>query len=254
MRTRGQSEVWSSSSGGASGGGGGGGGGGEGGRGPRSSSCGIPCIIGKPTHHNQSVVCGRSVWMVTADSVGGSRGGPGRGSSAQQHNHFGLMLASLASPDNLEAAATSVSQELIDDAILNVVFEVHQSVKTGLLVLEHGSNEDQQKYLQVTTDGLDVFGQAPVKKQHECVCPNCNRNLAASRFAPHLEKCMGMGRNSSRIASRRIQNSSKENTISQGAGGSDDDDDDDWMMDNRNKRRKRDKNSPRRTKNMKVGK
>ena len=30
------------------------------------------------------------------------------------------------------------------------------------------------------------------------------------RFAPHLEKCMGMGRNSSRVASRRLANSNKE--------------------------------------------
>ena len=43
---------------------------------------------------------------------------------------------------------------------------------------------------------LDVFGQTvsttsgvpALKKQCECVCPNCQRNLAASRFAPHLEK------------------------------------------------------------------
>ena len=52
--------------------------------------------------------------------------------------------------------------------------------------------------------GLDVFGQVPVKKPQECVCPNCARTLAAIRFAPHLEKCMGMGRNSSRIASKRL--------------------------------------------------
>lgn len=45
------------------------------------------------------------------------------------------------------------------------------------------------------------------KKPAECVCPNCQRNMAASRFAPHLEKCMGMGRNSSRLASRRIATS-----------------------------------------------
>ena len=51
--------------------------------------------------------------------------------------------------------------------------------------------------------GVDVLGQAPTKKNFECVCPSCQRHLAASRFAPHLEKCMGMGRNSSRIASRR---------------------------------------------------
>ena len=55
----------------------------------------------------------------------------------------------------------------------------------------------------VDVNGLDVFGQQPVKKQVDCVCPNCSRTLAANRFTPHLEKCMGMGRNSSRIASRR---------------------------------------------------
>jgi len=54
----------------------------------------------------------------------------------------------------------------------------------------------------VDRPGVDVFGNPPAKKQLECICPHCQRNLAASRFAPHLEKCMGMGRNSSRIARR----------------------------------------------------
>lgn len=66
----------------------------------------------------------------------------------------------------------------------------------------------------VEDPGLDVFGQPPViKKFQDCICPSCNRGLAASRFAPHLEKCMGMGRNSSRIASRRIANNSKETRL-----------------------------------------
>ena len=55
----------------------------------------------------------------------------------------------------------------------------------------------------VDVNGLDVFGPQPVKKQVYCDCPNFSRTLAASSFAPHLEKCMGMGRNSSRTASRR---------------------------------------------------
>ncbi|XP_042235692.1 ataxin-7-like protein 3 isoform X2 [Homarus americanus] len=161
----------------------------------------------------------------------------------------GNILSPLASPETLEAVAQMISQELLDDTILNVVFEIHQSVKTGLMVLELGTVEEEHKFLQVNAEGLDVFGQAPIKKQHECICPSCSRNLAASRFAPHLEKCMGMGRNSSRIASRRIQNSTKENTHNH-TGGSDDDDDDDWVSDR--KRKKRDKNSPRRSKNAKI--
>ena len=52
-------------------------------------------------------------------------------------------------------------------------------------------------------------------------------SLNRRRFAPHLEKCMGMGRNSSRLASRRLATSSK-------AGNNEDDDneapgDEDWI-------------------------
>lgn len=63
----------------------------------------------------------------------------------------------------------------------------------------------------VDRQGVDVFGESctSAKKAFECVCPHCERTLVAQRFAPHLEKCMGMGRNSSRIASKRIANSGK---------------------------------------------
>ncbi len=92
---------------------------------------------------------------------------------------------------------------------------------------------------------MDIFGQVPMKKQHECVCPNCQRNLAASRFAPHLEKCMGMGRNSSRIASKRIANTSVKNNDSDGEDY-DNNADTDWSLycsDSKKTRRKKDKNS-----------
>lgn len=52
---------------------------------------------------------------------------------------------------------------------------------------------------------VDIFGNTMAKiRKLSSVCPNCTRTLAASRLAPHLEKCLGMGRNSSRVASRRI--------------------------------------------------
>ena len=77
---------------------------------------------------------------------------------------------------------------------------------------------------------------------------NEQRNMAASRFAPHLEKCMGMGRNSSRLASRRIASATREAALV-----SDEDvDDDDWNgaggADKRRRHVKKDKNSPRRKK------
>ena len=66
-------------------------------------------------------------------------------------------------------------------------------------------SEDLSLGLEIVDQpGVDIFGQVFNQwKNKECVCPNCNRSIAASRFAPHLEKCMGMGRNSSRIANRR---------------------------------------------------
>lgn len=91
--------------------------------------------------------------------------------------------------------------------------------------------------LSLDSPGLDVFGQHPVKKSQECTCPNCDRGVAACRFATHLEKCMGMGRNSSRIASRRIANNSKD-LSNYGGVMSDDDDDVDWSLTNDNKRRR----------------
>ena len=62
---------------------------------------------------------------------------------------------------------------------------------------------------------------------------------------------MGMGRNSSRIASRRIQNSSAGSQSLAAGVISDDDADDDWLAEK--KKRKRDKNSPRRSRKCIVG-
>lgn len=94
--------------------------------------------------------------------------------------------------------------------------------------------------------GLDIFGQAhtQLKKQFECICPNCQRSLAASRFAPHLEKCMGMGRNSSRIASKRIASSTGKNNDSDG-DEFDNSGDTDWNCNNepsKKHKKRKDKN------------
>lgn len=69
--------------------------------------------------------------------------------------------------------------------------------------------------VSVNQPNVDIFGQVLGKKAtFEIQCPNCKRTLAAVRFAPHLEKCMGMGRNSSRIASRRLAASAGNNSSS----------------------------------------
>lgn len=78
------------------------------------------------------------------------------------------------------------------------VFHACPVAPAGLMLVPPSSSEI------VDQPGVDIFGQVYNQwKNKECVCPNCSRSIAASRFAPHLEKCLGMGRNSSRIANRR---------------------------------------------------
>ena len=82
-------------------------------------------------------------------------------------------------------------------------------MKSGVITFLICSNDE---LVIVDRHGQDVFGESSAtvgKKAFECVCPHCDRTLVAQRFAPHLEKCMGMGRNSSRIASKRIANTGK---------------------------------------------
>lgn len=144
--------------------------------------------------------------------------------------------------------------ELIDEAILGTCFEVHRASHLGTLFLDDVDPAEEEKYKLCDQVGYDIFGisKSGSKKTIECECPNCKRTLAASRFAPHLEKCMGMGRNSSRIASQRIANSGK---LAAGECNEDEADyDADWVVGNEggssrksSKKRKADKmsNSPR---------
>ena len=147
---------------------------------------------------------------------------------AEINKHFRNYLSN---PENLESATNTLLDDIIEDAILGVVFEVHMERKTKLHEIIVGESDDE-KYKIIDALDLDIFGQAPGKKNYECICPSCNRSLAASRFAPHLEKCMGMGRNSSRLASRRIQTTANKETT---GALSDDEDDADWTVGNEKK-------------------
>lgn len=124
-----------------------------------------------------------------------------------------------------EKTAEEVYQLLLEEVFTEIVFQVEierhfeQSIQSQL-----------KKYIKEDKfphNSLDIFNNANSKETNECVCPNCGRTLGALRFAPHLEKCVGMGRSSSRIASRRIlasSNSGKEgkynDDLSDGNGNS----------------------------------
>lgn len=95
-------------------------------------------------------------------------------------------------PKNVDAGANYLLNSLIDETILGVVFEVHYACKSGVAVAVDGKPEDTKAFTITDAPDLDVFGASTTaKKTIDCVCPNCDRLVAASRFAPHLEKCMG---------------------------------------------------------------
>ncbi|KAG1960393.1 ataxin-7-like protein 3 isoform b [Pimephales promelas] len=165
---------------------------------------------------------------------------------------------SLSSMDNskMEGFAQEILSDLVEDACLGLCFEVHRAVKQGYFFLDDTDQESMKDFEIVDQPGVDIFGQVYNQwKNKECVCPNCSRSIAASRFAPHLEKCLGMGRNSSRIANRRIASGNNTNKSESDQEDNDDVNDNDWSYgaEKKAKKRKSDKNpnSPRRSKSMK---
>ncbi|KAF9333437.1 Ataxin-7-like protein 3 [Podila minutissima] len=105
-------------------------------------------------------------------------------------------LASKDSADNGGASLASLSfeilSELLDEIVLDVVSESHREVKNMRSIFVRA--------------GLDIFGQNPQSNSTQAYdCVHCQRSFPAQRYAPHLEKCLGLaGRASSRVASRRM--------------------------------------------------
>jgi hypothetical protein len=102
---------------------------------------------------------------------------------------------------------TSIYLELLDDIVLDIAFEMHRKLKLGLLCL----NCDSVYSDVIHKSGCDIFGQTAteISSSDSFECVNCKRLVVASRYAPHLEKCMGFGRNASRNASRKLANAAK---------------------------------------------
>lgn len=115
-------------------------------------------------------------------------------------------------------APEQLYKQLLEEIFTEIVFQVEIEKH-----FEHSLQTELKKYVKEdkTINQSDIFNNASSKEANECICPNCGRTLGALRFAPHLEKCVGMGRSSSRIASRRIlasSNSGKEGKYSDESG------------------------------------
>ncbi|KAI4807992.1 hypothetical protein KUCAC02_027756 [Chaenocephalus aceratus] len=150
---------------------------------------------------------------------------------------------SMSSLDNskLEGLAQDILSDLVEDACLGLCFEVHRAVKQGYFFLDDTDQESMRDFEIVDQPGLDVFGQP----KHCCLPLR-----STSGEMP------GMGRNSSRIANRRIVTGNNTNNKSESDQEDNDDvNDNDWSYgaEKKAKKRKSDKNpnSPRRSKSFK---
>ncbi|KAG0283059.1 Ataxin-7-like protein 3 [Linnemannia gamsii] len=123
-------------------------------------------------------------------------------------------------PDSTAVSLASLSFEilgdLLDEIVLDVVSEAHKDVKNMRTVCpicktKYDLMNDKQplmvvRILILVRAGQDIFGQNPQPSNSQTFdCVHCQRSFPAQRYAPHLEKCLGLaGRSSSRAASRRM--------------------------------------------------
>ncbi|CAJ0870555.1 11462_t:CDS:10 [Entrophospora sp. SA101] len=106
------------------------------------------------------------------------------------------------SPKN--ALAYSILCDLLDECTLDILLETHREAKLAASVCQLCNTECRSF---VSQPGLDIFGNNPQPNNSpptfECV--SCRRTFPSKRYAPHLEKCMGLaGRSSSRVANLRL--------------------------------------------------
>ncbi|KAF9278840.1 hypothetical protein BGZ68_008328, partial [Mortierella alpina] len=120
------------------------------------------------------------------------------------------MDKSIASKDGADPKAVSLASlsfeilgELLDELILDVAVEAHRDVKNMRSNCPICKTKCRS---YVVRPGVDIFGQNPQPNNtHQYECVHCQRSFPAQRYAPHLEKCLGLsGRTSSRTANRRM--------------------------------------------------
>ncbi|KAK3810951.1 MAG: hypothetical protein J3Q66DRAFT_57466 [Benniella sp.] len=110
-------------------------------------------------------------------------------------------------PDSGTVSTASLSfeilGELLDEIILDVASEAHRDAKCMRSTCPICKTKCRN---YVVRAGQDIFGQNPQSNStpsYDCV--HCGRSFPPQRYAPHLEKCLGLaGRSSSRTASRRM--------------------------------------------------
>ncbi|KAH8863730.1 Ataxin-7-like protein [Schistosoma japonicum] len=94
--------------------------------------------------------------------------------------------------------------ELIDSCLMDGILTMHRAIKLGYFHII--APEPDHDISDSIGNGTSNSGSSrdPNKTASCCRCGKCNCKVAATRYAVHLSNCMGLGRNSSRRANKRI--------------------------------------------------
>eukprot|EP00055_Hartaetosiga_balthica_P015177 m.87988 g.87988 ORF g.87988 m.87988 type:complete len:188 (-) comp8798_c2_seq1:1534-2097(-) len=139
------------------------------------------------------------------------------------HPHSTPLFLSPSNHLACEQEIRRIADAMIAYCVWDVAFEVHRSNKKGLVCFCGADPNHKHNNGMVIGFGVDVFGNCILKDNApNVICPNCKMARHASKFAPHLEKCMGIGgRESRRIAINRtkaqLSNNSNRDSNSQNA-------------------------------------
>uniref|UniRef100_A0A5S6R035 SAGA-associated factor 11 n=1 Tax=Trichuris muris TaxID=70415 RepID=A0A5S6R035_TRIMR len=130
-----------------------------------------------------------------------------------------LALPVLTTPEQRRNFFLGLINELIEECTIFIAFLVHRREKRNSYARAKGSIEEEAL---IDRPGYDVFGNRLTRgclsrayqlTKLQCVCPVCHLSKCALRFAPHLEKCMGLGRGSRRRAVTEMSASKTANEV-----------------------------------------
>ncbi|CAH8525197.1 unnamed protein product [Heterobilharzia americana] len=105
---------------------------------------------------------------------------------------------------DLQDAIQEFITDLIDSCLMDDILTMHRAIKLGYF---HIIASEPNPYLSDSAgcgSSNTGSGRDLNKTTSCCRCGKCNCKVAATRYAAHLSNCMGLGRNSSRRANKRI--------------------------------------------------
>ncbi|OZJ02833.1 hypothetical protein BZG36_04350 [Bifiguratus adelaidae] len=125
----------------------------------------------------------------------------------QTSNGQVIQRADHISADSKAGLAFFLLNDLLDECMFDVYTETHKQLKLTSSLCQICGTRCRKHVVQPNTD---IFGNAYNSLNlplYECL--NCGKMFPAGRYAPHLEKCLGLaGRASSRVANRRMGSAS----------------------------------------------